>query len=105
MDKRKSDRIIKRLEIKFQTEAQNTAITSDLSETGIFVTTNKGIEPGNVLNLRLNLPNSQELFFAGRVVRNIKSAPALVGNSKSGMGIQLVDPPLDYLNYVQSIRN
>jgi Tfp pilus assembly protein PilZ len=105
MDKRKSDRIIKRLEIKFRTEAENTAITSDLSETGIFVTTNKGIEPGSVMNLRLNLPNSQELFLAGRVVRNIKSAPALAGNSKSGMGIQLVDPPLDYLNYVQSIRS
>ncbi len=105
MEKRKSPRLIKRLEIKFQTETENTAITSDLSETGIFVTTNKGIESGNVLNLKLNLPNSQELFLSGKVVRNIKSAPALVGNSKSGMGIQLVDPPLDYLNYVQSIRS
>ncbi len=104
MDKRKSRRVIKRLEIKFQAEVERTAITSDLSETGVFVRTTKGVQPGNIIDFRLNLPNSQELFLSGRVVRNIKSLPALVGNSKSGMGIQLIDPPLDYINYVQSVR-
>ncbi len=104
MDKRKSQRVIKRLEIKFQTEAEHTAITNDLSETGVFVKTTKGVQPGNIIDLRLNLPNSQELFLSGRIVRNIKSLPALVGNSKSGMGIELIDPPLDYINYVHSIR-
>ncbi|OGP65818.1 MAG: hypothetical protein A3K22_04440 [Deltaproteobacteria bacterium RBG_16_42_7] len=105
MDKRKSLRVVKRLEVKFTIEAENTAITNDLSETGLFVKTNKGIEPGRAIDLKLTLPNSQELFLSGRIVRNIKSLPALVGNSKSGMGIQLIEPPLDYIQYIQSIRN
>ncbi|MBI4698226.1 MAG: PilZ domain-containing protein [Nitrospirae bacterium] len=104
MDKRKSSRISKKLEVRYQSEVENTAITSDLSEAGIFIKTNKGMDTGNLINLRLNLPNSQELFLRGHVVRNTKSLPISNGNSNNGMGIQLIDPPKDYVVYVQSIR-
>ncbi len=105
MEKRKSPRVMKRLEVKFQTKSENTVITDDLSETGLFVRTTKGINPGYSVDLKLNLPNSQQLFLSGRVVRNIKSYPGPVGTSNSGMGIELINPPSDYINYVQTLRN
>jgi Tfp pilus assembly protein PilZ len=104
MEKRCENRIIKRLEVKFQTEVENTAITSDLSESGLFIRTNRGISPGTVINLKLNLPNAQELALIGKVIRSMKSMPGLIGESKSGMGIHLINPPESYISYVQSIR-
>ena len=107
MEKRSGDRVIKRLEVKFQVNAsvENTAITSDLSESGLFVRTNRGINHGDVINLKLNLPNAQELALVGKVVRSMKSVPGLVGESKSGIGIHLINPPDSYINYVHSIRS
>lgn len=105
MEKRQATRIVKRLEVKYQIEVENTAITSDLSEIGIFIRTNRGIEPGSVINIKLNLPNAQELFLEGKVVRSRKILPGLVGESKSGMGIQLINPPDNYINYVHSLLN
>jgi Tfp pilus assembly protein PilZ len=104
MEKRCENRVIKRLEVKFQTNVENTAITSDLSESGLFIRTNRGLSSGTVINLKLNLPNTQGLSLTGKVVRSMKSMPGLVGESKSGMGIQLINPPEGYINYVQSIR-
>lgn len=111
MEKRQSPRAVKRLEVKFHTSAENTAITSDLSETGMFIRTSRGVTPGSILNLRLNLPNlsaqqkaeQQEIFLTGKVVRSMKSVPGLVGVSKSGMGIQLISPSDEYREYVRSL--
>lgn len=104
MERRKSERVVKRLEVKFQTAVENTAITNDLSETGMFINTNKGVPPGSILNIKLNLPNSQELFLTGKVVRSMRSTSGLIGEMKSGMGIQLINPPENYIDYIQSIR-
>ncbi|MEK6528940.1 MAG: PilZ domain-containing protein [Nitrospirota bacterium] len=111
MDKRQTPRAVKRLEVKFHTSAENTAITSDLSETGMFIRTARGVTPGSILNIKLNLPNlsarqqagQQEIFLTGKVVRSMKSVPGLVGISKSGMGIQLISPSDEYREYVRSI--
>jgi len=105
MERRGAQRAIKRLEVRFHTNTDNTAITSDLSEIGLFITTNRRVSPGTVIDLKLNLPNAQELALVGKVARSVKSMPGLVGESKSGMGIQLINPPQSYIDYVQSIRN
>jgi Tfp pilus assembly protein PilZ len=105
MERRRSERITKRLEVKYWTNEENTAITNDLSETGLFIRTNRGMKPGSSIDLKLNLPNSQELFLSGRVVRSMKSLPGLVGDSKSGMGIELIEPPPEYIDYVRSLRS
>ena len=102
-EKRNAPRIIKRLEVKFQTAVENTAITSDLSESGIFIRTNRGITPGSILNIKLNLPKLKELFLTGKVVRSMKSAPGLVGHTKSGMGIHLISPSDDFKGYVRTL--
>ncbi|MBI4654664.1 MAG: PilZ domain-containing protein [Nitrospirae bacterium] len=105
MEQRKAKRIIKRLEVKFNTGVENTAITSDLSENGMFIRTNRGAEHGSVINIKLNPPNARELFLTGKVVRVSGQCQGLLGGVKSGMGVQLISPPLDYMNYVQSILN
>ncbi len=105
IERRKAPRAIKRLEVKFQTGVENTAITSNLSEIGMFIRTNRGVAPGSILNIKLNLPNSQELFLAGKVARSMRSISGLTGETKSGIGIQLINPSHDYINYVQSILN
>jgi len=105
MEKRKSPRINKRLEIKFQTATDYTAITNDLSETGLFIRTNKAINPGTIIDLKLNLPNAQELFLTGKIIRNIKALPGIFNPLKSsGLGVQLIDPPDSYISYLNSIR-
>ena len=105
MEKRAKERIIKRLEVKFQTNVENTAITSNLSESGIFIRTKRGINPGSILDIKLNLPNTQELILKGKVVRSMTSVSGLVGEAKSGIGVQLISPPSEYISYIQSLLN
>ena len=102
-EKRKAKRISKRLEVKFHSTSENTAITDDLSENGLFITTSKGMEAGNSIDIKLHLPNSEELYIKGRIIRNTKAAPGNSNGVKVGMGIELINPPSDFINYVQSI--
>lgn len=102
-EKRVAERIFKRLEVQFSTVVENTAITSNISETGMFIRTNRGLAEGSTLNIKLNLPDSKELEVKGKVVRSSKTIPGLLGNSKSGMGIHLISPPAEYVGYVQSL--
>jgi Tfp pilus assembly protein PilZ len=104
MEKRKSDRILKRLEVRFHTDVDTTAITNDLSETGIFIRTNSGVETGTSMDLKLNLPNTQEIFLSGKVVRGMTNHPGLVGSSHSGMGVEIINPSPDYREYIRSLQ-
>jgi len=102
-EKRRAKRISKRLEVKFHSTSENTAITDDLSENGLFITTSKGMEAGNSIDIILHLPNSEELYIKGRIIRNSKAMPGINNGEKVGMGIELMNPPQDFINYVRSI--
>jgi len=102
-EKRRTKRVAKRLEVKFHSTVENTAITDDLSEKGLFITTSKGMEAGNSIDIKLHLPNSEELSIKGRIVRNIKATPGISNGAKVGMGIELINPPLDFINYIKSL--
>ena len=102
-EKRIAERIFKRIEVQFQAVEENTAITSNISETGMFIRTNRGLAEGNIVSIKLNLPNSKELEVKGKVVRSLKTISGLMGHSKSGMGIHLISPPAEYIDYVQSL--
>jgi hypothetical protein len=104
-DKRKADRASKKLEVHYITGADQTAITSNISETGIFIITNNKVAPGTVLDLTLHLPGLQNFSLKGRVVRNKYTAPALVGEATSGLGVELMKPPQEYINYIRSLLN
>ncbi|GBE04925.1 MAG TPA: hypothetical protein ENG80_00220 [Nitrospirae bacterium] len=102
-EKRVSERVFKRLEVQFRTIVENTAITSNLSESGLFIRTKRGIPMGSILDIKLNLPGLKEIHLTGKVVRSMKTVAGLLGESKSGMGVHLIDPPADYTDYVQSL--
>ena len=104
-EKRRSARVVKRLEVSFFATEERTAITSNISETGLFIRTRRGLDTGIMLNIKIKLPNSAVLMLEGNVVRTFKSVPGLVGGVKSGMGIQLLNPSEGYLNYVQTLLN
>ena len=102
-EKRKAVRVAKRIEVKFNSAAENTAITSDLSESGMFIATCKGIDPGNTIDIKLQLPDAKALFINGRVIRNTKTPQSVKDAAQKGMGVELISPPSDYVMYVQTL--
>ncbi len=105
MEEQRANRVFKKLEVKFENIGENTAITRNLSETGIFISTKRGVTPGSVLNIKLNLPKALSLALKGKVVRKMNSMTGQAGEAESGMGIQLISPPHDYIDYVHSLLN
>lgn len=102
MQKRRSKRTIKRLEVKFISgDISYRGITSNLSEYGIFVRTTKGLAPGTVLELKLYLPSGETITLSGNVKRTVKTQ---LYNVKNGMGIELIDPPLKYTEFLKTLR-
>jgi uncharacterized protein (TIGR02266 family) len=96
MEKRRSKRKIRRLEIKFITRDDGlTGITSNLSKEGLFIRTQKGLPPGTVLNLSLYLPSGEAVKLSGKVIRTVKTQ---IQSLKNGMGIELSDSPEIYID-------
>ncbi len=101
MEKRRSKRKTKRLEIKFITSDYGlTGITSNFSKEGLFLRTQKGLPPGTILILELYLHSGEAIRLSGKVVRMVKT-PLLPG--KNGMGIELRDVSQQYINLYESM--
>ncbi len=104
-ERRRLTRVVKRLEIKFHAAEERTAITSNISETGLFISTRRGLDAGIMLHIKIKLPNAADISLEGNVVRTFNPVPGIVEVVKSGMGIQLLNPSKGYLNYVQTLLN
>lgn len=102
---RVSQRVFKRLEVRYLAEGEHCSITSNLSETGIFIRIKKKFKPGSVLQLKLALPGMKEIPLAGEVKRNADAESRLMGTIKSGIGIHLIDPPKEYTEYVKGLTH
>ncbi len=102
MQKRRSPRRIKRLEIKFVSDdVVYRGITSDISHEGIFIRTKKGLPPETIIEMDLFLPTGEVINLRGRVKRTIKT---LYTEIKNGMGVELIDVPLKYLEYIKNLQ-
>ncbi len=102
MQKRRSLRIIKRLETKFISGGTSyTGITSNLSEQGIFVRTLKGLAPGTILELELYLSSGATIKLSGMVKKTVKTR---FHDVKNGMGIELIDIPPKYIEFLKTLR-
>jgi Tfp pilus assembly protein PilZ len=102
-DKRSAERVDKRIEVQYGTELENTAITQNLSTGGMFINTNRRFTSGSVMNLKLKLPGLKVFSMKGKVIRCSYSSPGLVSEATSGIGVQLIDPPADFLEYIRSL--
>jgi len=76
------------------------AVTGNLSETGLFISTHEPLAPGTQIRMRLDLESAQ-VALRGLVVWNRER---FVLGRPAGMGIRLLDPPAVYVGYVQGLR-
>jgi Tfp pilus assembly protein PilZ len=72
MEKRVHKRVFRRLDVKFTSgDISRNAITSNISDNGIFVRTRKVLNQGTELDLELTLPSGEVIQLRGRVARAI----------------------------------
>jgi len=101
MNKRKNLRFTKRLEARFIADAESfVGITSNLSETGLFIRTKRGFAPDSILDIKLIMPDGNTSSIKGIVKRTVKVPLSI----KNGMGIELLEKDETYMRYVKSLR-
>ena len=101
MNKRKNPRFTKRLEARFIADGESfVGITSNLSETGLFIRTKRGFAPDSILDIKLIMPDGNTSSIRGIVKRTVKVPLSI----KNGMGIELLKKDEIYMRYVKSLR-
>jgi hypothetical protein len=101
MNKRKNLRFTKRLEARFIADGESyVGITSNLSETGLFIRTKRGFAPDSILDIKLIMPDGNTSSIRGIVKRTVKVPLSI----KNGMGIELLKKDETYMRYVKSLR-
>ncbi len=76
------------------------ALTSNVSETGLFVATIEPLDPGTALSLRIAFDDDTSVPLLGRVVW--ARAQMEIGRP-SGMGVLLLEPPPAYVRAVRAL--
>jgi hypothetical protein len=100
MKKRVYRRIKKRLETEYWTgEDRFRGITSNISERGFFIRTQNVFSVGLTVNAKITLPDGNVCFVRG-IVRNATKLPIKQSN---GMGIELLQADLNYIDYIKSL--
>jgi len=105
MEKRTRKRVDRRLFVRFGLDqALNLGFTGDVSVTGIFIRTNTVFSPGSVLKIEIELPDSKIIHLQGTVMWAKRVPSTLVRHiKKSGMGVRIVQPPEEYLQFVATL--
>jgi hypothetical protein len=102
MEKRRFKRTKKRLEVTINTGTRSfTTYTSNVSINGIFIRTMRVFPKFTTLTLEIKLPSNETITVQGNVKREFK-IPAY-GYKKNGMGIEILDAPPKYLEFVKSL--
>lgn len=93
-------RFTKRLEARFSSGGLSfTGILSNLSESGLFIRTNRGFAPDTIINIELVMPDNKVSFLKAVVRRTIKTPMASL---KNGMGVELIEKDAAYINFIKS---
>src|SRR3989344_6640645 len=107
MEKQQRTRLTKRSEVRFGPERPtDLGFTIDVSETGLFVKSNTVYPPDTRLVLELSLSDRRVLSLRGRVMWAKRVPPQLARHlRKTGMGVELIDPPSEYLDLVKALSS
>lgn len=98
--KRKHLRIIKRLNAEFSFGGESfRATTSNLSEGGLFLRTQKPLPADLQVDIRIQLPDDTVSSIKGTVRQSIKS---VAKNGRSGMGVEISECDRHYVNFLNS---
>jgi hypothetical protein len=99
-EKRRFLRFTKRLEVKFSSGGNSlTGISSNLSENGIFIRTQKGLAPGTTIYIDLVLPDGRISFLKGIVKRTFKTP---ISALKNGMGVEITEKDETFSDFIKS---
>ncbi len=94
-------RFTKRLEVKFSSGKDTyKGILSNLSQSGLFIRTNRGFAPGTIIAIELIMPDGTISVLKGIVRRTVKTSLAI----KNGMGIELIEQDSTYMNFINSFH-
>ncbi len=100
MERRKHKRLRKRLETRFCSGGKSfVGTSSNLSEGGLFIRTNRGFVPGSVVDIELTTPLGVS-FLKGIVIRTIRTPLSV----KNGMGVELTEKDTTYINFLKSLQ-
>ena len=101
MDKRRHPRFIKRLTATFFVDHQRSrGISSDLSESGLFIRTTRGLAVNTPVTIELLLPNNRVSFLKGIVRRTVRTP---ISTIKNGMGIEITEKDATFTDFVKSV--
>jgi len=93
-------RFTKRLEARFSSGVMSfTGISSNLSESGLFIRTNRGFAPDTAIDIELVMPDGKTSSLKGLVRRTIKTPMSTL---KNGMGVELIEKDAAYINFLKS---
>ena len=93
-------RFTKRLEAVFTSGGLSyRGILSNISESGLFIRTNRGSAPNTIIEIELVMPDNKVSRLKGIVKRTIKRP---VSTIKNGMGIELIEKDKTYLNFLKN---
>lgn len=93
-------RFTKRLEARFSSGVMSfTGISSNLSESGLFIRTNRGFAPDTAIDIELVMPDGKISSLKGLVRRTIKTPMSTL---KNGMGVELIEKDAAYINFLKS---
>ncbi|GBD99401.1 PilZ domain protein [bacterium BMS3Abin07] len=89
INKRGHKRYTRRLKVVFKdAERTYTSFSSDISNSGLFIRTNRAFAPGSIINIELYLPDDSIAYLKGKVKRAEKTALNVI---KNGMGVKLLE--------------
>jgi hypothetical protein len=101
-ERRLHPRFIKRLPVKFFIDNEClTSLSSDLSESGLFLRTNRGTNVNCVVSMQLFLPSNTVSYLKGVVRRTVRTPFSAM---KNGMGIEIIEKDEAYGHFIKSIR-
>jgi hypothetical protein len=83
------------------------AISRDFALNGLFIVTGSPRAPGALLEIKIHLPNGSTSRLLGKVMRFFKTFGgndmALVQEGEDGMGIEILERDMNYLNFIRSL--
>jgi hypothetical protein len=101
-ERRRHPRYIKRLPVKFFIDNEClTSLSSDLSESGLFLRTNRGTNINCIVSIQLFLPSNAVSCIKGIVRRTVRTPFSAM---KNGMGIEIIEKDEAYGHFIKSIR-
>jgi Tfp pilus assembly protein PilZ len=101
VDRRKHPRFVKRLETRIVSDHISFwSISSDLSKSGLFIRTNRGLNIDTTIDIELSLPDNRISLLKGIVRRTTRTG---ISSMKNGMGVEIIEKDQPFIDFVNSV--